>query len=476
MDTVKVDVAVIGAGTAGLRARREAERNGARVVLIESGPYGTMCARVGCMPSKLLIAAADIAHEIGHAGPFGFKIEGAPRVIGRAVLERVRRERDRFVGFVVESTEGLAPELRLRGRARFIGPTTLEVDGTRVEAAAVVIASGSTPRIPASLEAVRDRVLVNDDVFEMDDLPGSMAVVGTGIIGLELGQALHRLGVRTAFFSHSENLGPLTDPEVRGVAREVLGGELDLRLGTEIEGNPDGSGVRISWKTSEGTSGEEHFDCVLAAAGRTPVLEDLGVDSAGVELDRRGRPLFDPRTMQCGDLPIFVAGDVTGDRPLLHEAADEGGIAGANAARFPDVRAQTRRTPLAVVFTDPQIALAGSRHADLDPERIETGTVSYADQGRARIMAKNAGVVRIYGTRDCGTLVGAEMFGPRVEHTVHLLAWAIQSRLTVDRALEMPFYHPVIEEGIRTALRDLASRLRMSSPMRPAELECGPGT
>ena len=476
METRKVDVAVVGAGTAGLVARREAEKQGARTLMIESGPYGTMCARVGCMSSKLLIAAADVAHEIQGAGRFGIEVPGAARVLGPAVLDRVRRERDRFVGFVVESTEALPEAQRPRGTARFIGPTSLEIGDLRVEANAVVIASGSTPVIPPALEAVRDRVLVNDDVFELTDIPESVAVVGTGIIGLELGQALHRLGARTKFFSHSSQLGPISDPEVKKVVRAVLGAELDLQLDAEIESNAEEGAARIRWRTSTGRTGDERFERVLVATGRRPNLDGIGLEQTGVECDARGRPRFDPRTLQCGDLPIFVAGDVTGDRTLLHEAADEGHIAGANAARFPNVRAQLRRTPLAVVFTDPQMAIAGARFADLDPETIEIGSVSYANQGRARVMGKNSGIVRIYGDRKCGALVGAEMFGPRVEHTAHLLAWAIQSRMTVSQALEMPFYHPVVEEGIRSALRDLCARLRLANRERPRDLDCGPGT
>ena len=478
LETRAVDVAVIGAGTAGLNARREAARRGARVVLIESGPYGTMCARVGCMPSKLLIAAADVAHEVERAGLFGIELVDKPRILGPAVLDRVRRERDRFVGFVVEATEEIPEQQRLRGHARFLGPTTLEVeDQTRVEAGAVVVATGSHPWIPPSLEAVRDRVLVNDDVFELEDLPESIAIVGTGIVGLELGQALHRLGVRTTLFSHSDRVGPLTDPEIRKTVHEVFARELDLQLSANLEVRPtEGPGIALRWTGPSGETHEGRYERILAAAGRRPTLEGLDLENTGVKLDRRGIPVVDPRTLQCGETPIFLAGDVSGYRPLLHEAADEGRIAGTNAALYPDVRAHIRRTPLTVVFSDPQIGMAGTPYRDLDPGDIEIGSVRYDDQGRARVMGKNAGQVRIYARRECGTLVGAEMFGPGVEHTAHLLAWAIQTGLTAGRALEMPFYHPVVEEGIRTALRDLCTRLKILGACRPQDLEAGPGT
>jgi dihydrolipoamide dehydrogenase len=319
--------------------------------------------------------------------------------------------------------------------------------------------------------------MVNDDVFELEALPESMAVIGTGIIGLELGQALHRLGVRVGLFSHSDRLGPVSDPEVKKAVHEVFDAELDLRLNAElsVEEAAEG-GFRVRWRTRNGKQGEEHFERLLAAAGRRSRLAGLDLEKAGIAVDSRGIPLFDARTMQCGDAPVFLAGDVTGERALLHEAADEGRIAGINAAHFPEVRAQTRRTPLSIVFSDPQIAIVGRSYHQLTPGEDRIGRIDYGDQGRARVMGRDAGLVRIYGEPECGTLVGAEMFGPRVEHTAHLLAWAVQNRLAVDRALEMPFYHPVVEEGIRTALRDLSAKLKMAGAPRAKDLECGPGT
>ena len=259
-------------------------------------------------------------------------------------------------------------------------------------------------------------------------------------------------------------------------ARQVLGHELALHTNAEIEvSEHTGGGFQVRWRTQDGESGEDRFERILVAAGRRPNL-DLALERTGLELDRRGLPRFDPRTMQADAAPIFLAGDVTGERSLLHEAADEGRIAGYNAARLSDIRAHRRRTPLSIVFSDPQIALVGARFVDLEPPQVEIGQVGYDDQGRARVMGKNAGLVRVYAERASGKLVGAEMFGPRVEHTAHLLAWVVQEGLTVERALELPFYHPVIEEGIRTALRDLAARLKLAEKPCARDLDCGPGS
>ncbi|MBX7021398.1 FAD-binding protein, partial [Providencia rettgeri] len=167
MKEIQCDVAVIGAGTAGMTAYRTAKRAGKRVLMIESGPYGTMCARVGCMPSKLLIAAADAAHHARHTAPFGVHVDGAIRIDGKEVMDRVRRERDRFVGFVVEDVNGFDEKDKIRGHARFLSEHVLQVDEhTRITAGSVIVATGSTPVRPKELEPLGALLISNEDVFD----------------------------------------------------------------------------------------------------------------------------------------------------------------------------------------------------------------------------------------------------------------------------------------------------------------------
>ena len=460
---VEVDVAVIGAGTAGLSAYRAATAQGKRAVLIEGGPYGTTCARVGCMPSKLLIAAADAAHHLRAAPSFGIH-PGDVRIDGKAVMARVRSECDRFIGFVLDSVDSIPADHKLRGHARFTGPQTLQVgDHTTVHASRIVIATGSTPARLPKLADGGPGVIVSDDIFEFDDLPESMAVIGTGVIGLELGQAMARLGVRVSFFARGGSVAQLTDPEVLHVATRALCAELDLRFqNTIVAAKPDGDGVLLTTRDAAGAERGERFQYVLMAAGRMPNAGDIGIEHAGVALDDAGIPLFDRRTMQCGTSHIFIAGDADNERPVLPEAADEGKIAGDNAGRYPDVRPGLRRTPLTIAFTEPQIATLGATYRQLCADgmpKFALGMVSFENQGRSRVMLQNHGMLRVYGEYGTGRFLGAEMIGPRAEHLAHLLAWACQARMTVDQMLEMPFYHPVIEEGVRTALRDLHADL-----------------
>lgn len=477
MERRNVDVAVIGAGTAGLNAHREAVRAGRSVLLIEHGPYGTTCARVGCMPSKLLITPANLAHEISRYELFGLSACGGIHVDGPAVMRHVRRQRDAFVEGMVRMTEAIGVDQRLMGRARFTGPTTLDVDGVTVEAKSVVIAAGSSPFVPPPFDGIADKVLTSDNIFELQALPSSLAVIGAGVIGLELGQAMHRLGVRTTIFSASDTIGPLSDPLLQQSVKDVLGKELSFRLSVRIvEAFADGSGLHMRWRGPDGNEFEETYEAILVAAGRRPNIGGLDLENTGLDLDEKGLPSYDKSTMQCGDSPVFLAGDVNDYLPVLHEAASEGIIAGTNAAVFPDVRPHPRHTPLLIVFTEPQMAIAGKRFVDLEEGAFEAGQEDFDDQARALILGQNQGRMRIYASREDCRLAGAEMFVPGAEHMGHMAAAWIQQGMQVQQTLETPFYHPVLEEGLRGALRDLAGRLEITGKCRRQDMAITPGT
>ncbi len=467
------DVAILGAGTAGLTARKAAEKAGASVLTIDPGPLGTTCARVGCMPSKLLIAAADAAHAARHGATFGVHVDGL-RVDGREVFARLRRERDRFVGGVLKGIRAFdAKGGLLEGRAKVTGEARLLVDGAvEVRFRSLVVATGTDPFVPPPYRGIAH--LTNETVFELEDLPESLLVIGLGAIGLELGQAFHRLGVRTTMLGIGGQIGPIECPEILAEAKRIFEAELDLHPDYQLEAaEPDGDGVRIRFVDSRGHARDERFARVLMAAGRRTTLGGLGLESLGVARRPDGSWPVDPDTLQLGGLPVFVAGDVNGLHPLMHEAADDGRIAGENAARFPALAATSRRAPLAIVFTDPQIGIVGGGHATACALEAIPGTVDFAHQGRPKIHDEARGKARLYATRDDRRLVGAEIIGPRAEHMAHLLAWAVQAELTIDDAIAMPFYHPVVEEGLRSALYDLASNLRDGEPIRCPVTEVG---
>jgi len=463
----QVDVAIIGSGTAGLNAMGRVRRAEKSFVLINGGEPGTTCARVGCMPSKVIIQVAEDIHRKALFGRMG--IEGCKdmHVNVPEALEYMRDLRDTFVDRVLSnSTDHLDENTFIQQYARFIEPGLIELeDGQRIRADRCIIATGSTPIVPKDWQAFGDRIVTTDEFFELEDLPPSMAVIGLGVIGLELGQTISRLGVETTGIDLAEHIGGISDPEVNKTAIEVISKEFPLWLGhgAEITEEADGR-LRI-------TAGEQSVvvDKVLASLGRRPNLDRLGLENLGIELDERGIPAYNPNTMQIGDHPLFLAGDINADRPILHEAGDEGKIAGYNATHD-EIRAFKRKTPLAIVFSDPNIISVGTRFADLEPGAFKTGEIKIAPVGRALIMGRNRGVIRVYADTKSGKILGAEMITPRGEHLAHLLAWCIEKEMTVGELIQMPYYHPVMEEALQAALTSLYHQVEAKNPGPIAEL------
>jgi dihydrolipoamide dehydrogenase len=290
---------------------------------------------------------------------------------------------------------------------------------------------------------------------------------------------MSRLGVQVKVFGVRGGIAGIRDPAIRDYANQAFNKEFYLDASAQVKSaNESATGVDIHYLHRDGAWHTEPFDYVLAATGRAPDVKGLALNTTGLALNEHGVPVFDRFTLQCGNSPIFIAGDASNEVPLLHEAADQGRIAGDNAGRFPAVRSGLRRTPLAVVFTDPQVASVGFNLDQLNQHfknRFAVGLVSFEDQGRSRVMLRNKGILKVYAELGSGLFLGAEMFGPAAEHIGHLLAWAAQQRMTVSNMLEMPFYHPVIEEGVRTALRDMNHKLGIGSAVIEHCMDCGPG-
>jgi dihydrolipoamide dehydrogenase len=271
-------------------------------------------------------------------------------------------------------------------------------------------------------------------------------------------QALARLGVQVTGVEQGDQLGSLTDPEVSAYILPVLAREFPIHTGAAAE--LDTVDNRLDVRFGDDSVRAEK---ILASLGRRPNTAGLELERLGLSLDDQGLPPYDPTTMQVGSLPVFIAGDVNADHPVLHEAADEGRIAGFNSVQEHPHRFQ-RRTPLSIVFSEPNVAVVGQSFAELEDRTIAIGEARFDNQGRAKIMAERTGLLRVYGDKSNGRILGAELAAPRGEHLAHLLAWAIQRDMTVFEMLQLPFYHPVIEEGLRTALRTLSKQVNTACP------------
>ncbi len=462
----QVDVAIIGAGSAGLYALGQVKRLTDSYVMVDGGELGTTCSRVGCMPSKALIQIAEDFHRRAIFKREGITGGDALGIDIPAAMEHVQDLRDIFVDKVLStSTDEMGDEF-IAEYARFVEPGLLQVGDRRIRARRMVIATGSTPIVPPPWREFGDRILTTDEFFEQEDLPASLAVIGLGVIGLEIGQACQRLGVEVTGIDQLEVIGNLDDPQVNEVAIQLLGKEMPLWLGhpaTIREGRDGKLQVRAGERSVE-------VEKVLVAIGRRPNIDRLELDKSGIVLNDNGLPDYNPNTMQIGDSPVYLAGDVDNDRQLLHEAADEGRIAGINAGTGKPV-AFRRTTPLYITFSDPQIVMVGAAYSELELDNTLISTVPFGMLGRALIMGRNKGVLRLYADKVSGRLLGAAMIAPHAEHLGHLLNWCMEQKLTVRQMVCMPFYHPVIEEAIQPALRDLARQSGTGSEQYPPDLE-----
>jgi len=449
----EIDVAIIGAGSAGLFALSQVRRKTENFVLIDGGELGTTCARVGCMPSKVFI---QVAHDYHRRTIFDREgIDGADQLgLNKvAIMEHVQDLRDTFVDRTLGVTDALDDTHLIDGYARFVDDHTIEVNHEQYKAKAIVIATGTVPIIPESWQSFRDDIITTDEFFELEDLPASIAVTGLGSVGLEIGQALSRLGVDVTGIDLLENIAKLQDPVVNKLAVEVMNKEFPLWLGAAAQLEKTADGIRV-------TSADKVVivEKVLASLGRRPNFDRLGLENTSLQLDEKAVPVFNPETMQCGDSSIYIAGDVNMDRPLLHEAGHEGRVAGYNAVRQSAVRFK-RKTALAITFCDPDIATVGAQLDQLDESKIAIAEMLFAPVGRALIIGKNRGILRLYVNKADGLVLGAAMACVKGEHLAHLLAWSIQQGMTVFDMLKMPFYHPVIEEALQGALYGVLSEL-----------------
>ena len=496
-----VDAAVIGAGTAGHNAYRQISKVTDNVVIINEGIWSTTCTTMGCMPSKLLIAAANRAYHANHSEEFG--VERNATINGKQVMKRVQEERDRFASFALENVESWGDNHKIYGRAVFselglIEAHTADGDIQYIQADHVIIATGSKPFVPEGWKvALGDTMITSDTIFELPDLPKSMAVIGAGAIGLELAQAMSRLGVEVAIFNRAESVGGQKDEAINQKAIGCFSKELDLRLNSSIdkvsreEVNGKGQAI-INYTDAEGNSKTWQGEKVLVATGRRNTLHTLGLEHVGVQLDDKNRPLkLDKITGEIKDTNVYIVGDANAYLPLLHVSSNEGYLSGKEVAlkiagladkvsmsdaiaKDPDCsddsnilndmspdKSQTATTSMSIIFSEPQIMNVGQSLSDIKEEGrpYVIGEVSFDNQGRSRVMGVNCGLLRIYACPKTELILGASMVGPDAEYIAHILATAITNEVDIDGLLASPFYHPTILEGLRTALRDTIGKI-----------------
>ncbi|MGY6258166.1 FAD-dependent oxidoreductase [Paraburkholderia caledonica] len=380
------------------------------------------------MPSKAALHAGAV-YACGEAGH-------PDRARANLLWRDARLTRDRLATGVAQSTRELADSSLLSGEARIAGPNLVQVDDQLVCAQAIIIATGTAPIVPPEWRGYGSGILTTDTLFEMEEFPGSMGIIGLGPLGLEMGVAMSRLGVRVTAAGRDTTVAGIVDPVIAAGAQAHFHKGMSLWLGQDVDCKPVGgaAGAPPSFVISAAAQSAT-VERVLVALGRRSALSTMGLETAGVSVCADGTVTVDETTMRIGDSCIYLAGDVSGTPELQREAADEGSIAGWNAARHAAPTAWRRRVPLSITFTDPDIASIGCRFDRL-PARALIGEARGSSNGRSKITGHEDNLVRVYADPESGRLLGAAVLSVGGEHLAHLLAWAMQRGETVAGLLE----------------------------------------
>lgn len=455
------DIIIIGAGTAGISAYNEAIKYTKNILIINDGSWDTTCARVGCMPSKLLISSANRMQDIQSAKDLGLLQDVAVNTSN--VMQRLHHLRERFIRATLKGIDQWDNSHKISGHAKFIDTHTVEVNGQSYQAKSFIIAVGSRPHIDKALkEELGNKYLSSDEIFELSQLPKSLAVIGSGVIATELAQAMQRLGVKTTMFARSQKVGALSSPTLQSLAQKELSEEINIKfkiLPDQVKKQTNH--IKIDFTENNQVQSIE-VDYVLGATGRQSNLDRLSLDQLDPSFTDIKKMPINKKTKQLADMPIFIVGDAAPDAPIQHEAAHAGKEVVHNCLNYPEVKPIPALTPLAIIFSHPEMAIVGQSFKQLEQQNIEfiRGFASYENQGRALVLAENKGGIEVYIDKKSGKLLGAELFCSQAEHLAHLLAWTIDADQDIHQVLAKPFYHPTLEEGLRSALKHARRQLQ----------------
>ncbi len=451
MHTIKVDLAVLGGGMAGLPIAHTAAAAGQRTVLCEQDLLGGTCLNRGCIPTKTLIESARVAHLVRTAGRFG--VEAAePGIDLAAIVTRKNGivEGARAMMYTrARSSDNLT---LIEERAVFEGPGRLRVGDTRVEAERIIINTGARPTLP-SVKGLADLpYLTSRTLLDVTELPPSLLVVGGGYVGCEFAQMFSRFGSKVTILQKAAQLLAEEGTAVAETVTEVLRGEgIHVLLNAQVtEAERTGDGIRLTSRVNGNTRAVEG-SAVLIAVGRTPNSDELNLDAVGVDRDAQGFIVVDDGFQTSGE-GIWAIGDVVGGPMFTHSARDDADLLYRRIFTGEDVTTRGRQVPFAI-FTDPEVAAVGltEEAARRQGYRVIVGTHPFAKVGRALAMGSTQGFVALVAEAETGTLLGAQIVGPHAGELIHEMVLALEMGATCLQISRSMHVHPTLAEGIQSA-------------------------
>jgi len=450
------DFVVVGAGSAGFAAARTARGLGKRVAFVDPGPLGGLCILRGCMPSKTLLRSGELAHLIREAAELGVnaRIEGIdwPRMLAR--------KREVIGGFADYRIEGIRQFPVFEGPASFVSDHEIEVGGEVIRGAKFLIATGSVIPEPDLRGLAETGYLTSDQVLEMERPPKDAIVLGGGFVACELGQFLHRMGVRTTFIQRSAHLLSSEDHDVGEALTEYFRGEgITVHTGTTLERAYARHGRKVVEFRHAGRTMEVEADEIFYALGREPNVAGLHLEKAGVTYNRYG--ITADHHLRTTNPDIFTAGDVAGRFQLVHVAIYEGEVAARNAFLPAQERVDYALISAHAVFTDPQVGVAGYRERDLVAEGKPYLKASYPfdDLGKAISVGLTKGFVKMLADPNDGRILGVGIIGPEASDLIHESIVLLHFKATVHDVMRIPHLHPTLAEIMTYPAEEIADAL-----------------
>jgi pyruvate/2-oxoglutarate dehydrogenase complex dihydrolipoamide dehydrogenase (E3) component len=456
-DSFDYDLCVIGAGSAGYSAAVTARNLGKTVAFMDGpGPQAGLCILRGCMPSKTLLRSAEVAEAVRRAPEAGV-IVGEPRIDFGRVMDRKRGIIKGFAEYRVAGIEGFPI---LRGAAHFLDRETAVVGDRQIRASRFIVATGSVITVPA-VQGLEETGYVNsDDVLEFDALPDSVIVLGGGPTACELAQYLVRLGVVTTLIQRSETLLSGEDPDVGIAVRSALERDgITVLTGSKLvkaEKSAHGKIVRIE---HGGHPRSVEAREIFAAHGRRANLDDLTLDAAGIDFDRKGIKVDEH--LRTTNPIVYAAGDVVYESTqLVHVAVYEGQLAASNAFSATPTAVDYRLQLSRAVFTEPQVAVAGLTERECAARGVYCAVARYPfdDLGKAIATDRTEGFIKVLAASD-GTMLGVTIVGAEASDLIHEAIALLHFKANVRDVMMMPHLHPTLAEIITYPAEELLERL-----------------
>jgi dihydrolipoyl dehydrogenase len=454
------DLAVIGSGPGGYVSAIHAARLGAKVAIVEqkASEWGGTCLNWGCIPTKALIQSAEVLAAVRRAGEFGVKLPGEPQVDWPAMQAR----KDKVVSSLRQGVQGLLKANGVEmivGRGRLAGATRVAVDGRELDARHVLLAPGSLVALPPVPGA--DQALTSDTILGISEIPARLVVIGGGVVGMEFAGIFSQLGSRVTVVEMLDQLLTPLDPDVAGRFQQLMAKRgVEFHLSAKVEAvERSGGGFKV-----RSSAGELEADQVLVATGRRPNTADLGLEEAGVAMDRAAIKVdAHLRTSAEG---VWAIGDATAISMLAHTASYQGEIAVTNALAEKRISADYSAIP-ACVYTDPEIAFVGLSEAQARAagQEVKVGSFPFSALGRAQVLGETAGLVKVVSDGS-GYLLGVTIMGPRATDLIAEAVLALHQGLTAAELAHAVHAHPTLPEAIAEAALDVEGRAVHIPPRR----------